>query len=386
MRGSVVYLDNAATSFPKPPVVWDALLNYAKNIGANPGRSGHTLSVEAARIVFSCRRRLAELMGVSQVDRVIFTKNATEAANYVIFGLLSRADGGNVVATSFEHNAVARPLKYWCRRRGIELRVVGGDGRVEVGDVLDAVDGDTIAVFVNHGSNVVGSIFPFEEVAVRVRPVPLVLDATQTFGCYPFTVDGLDNVILLFTGHKSLLGPQGTGGFYLPEGIDFEPLMMGGTGSLSEKDEQPDFLPDRYESGTLNVHGIAGLNAALGWLREKGIDAIRRHELELIEGLLEGLSSIRGVVVYGSGEPAARVAVVSFNVEGMDPASVAEILDREYGIATRHGLHCAPWAHRCIGTYPVGTVRLSLGPFNTPDDVEYVVNAISRIAEGAHGC
>ncbi len=387
LSGKVIYLDNAATSFPKPKEVWDAVLNYACSIGANPGRSGHRLSVEAARLVFNCRRALAELLGVSACDRIIFTKNATEAANVVIRGLLEGVGGGNVVATCLEHNAVARPLKYWCRREDIELRVVScsPSGEVNPKKVLEAVDESTIAVFVNHASNVFGTVTPFEDIAAFVS-VPVVVDATQTLGSYPFSVGDFSNVIVVFTGHKGLLGPQGTGGFYIPEGIELDPLIRGGTGSNSESDEQPSFLPDRFESGTLNVHGIAGLLAGIRWIKSRGIENIRKHELELACLFVEAVSSVKGVDVYASGDWSRRIGVVSLNVRGRDPGVVSHILDSEYGIATRAGLHCAPWAHRALGTYPVGTVRFSFGPFNTESDVEEAVRAVKNIGEGANGC
>ena len=386
MKSSVVYFDNAATSYPKPDVVWEAVSRYGKGVGANPGRSGHRLAVEAARTLFSCRVALAELLGVGDPERIVLTKNATEAANHVVFGLLWGKEGGNVVATALEHNAVARPLRFWCRVCGVELRVVGcgPDGMVDPADILELVDGRTIAVFVNHASNVSGAVTPFEEVALKIRPLPLVLDTTQTLGGYPFSLSDFDNVIPFFTGHKGLLGPQGTGGFYLPEGYRLEPLLRGGTGSNSESDEQPDFLPDSHESGTLNMHGISGLLASINWIRNRGIEGIRRHELELLRAFVEGASSIKRLVLYGGCLWDRRVAVVSFNIEGMDPAEVARILDTEYGIASRPGLHCAPWAHRALGTFPIGTVRFSFGVFNTLDQVEYALDALERIAGGGY--
>ncbi len=381
----MIYLDNAATSFPKPEAVWESMLSYGRGCGASPGRSGHRWSVEASRLLFRCRVALSRVLGVPREDRVIMTKNATEAANYVIYGLLATASGGNVVATSLEHNAVARPLRYWCGKRGVELRVVpcGCDALVDPGLVLDAVDDDTLAVFVNHASNVFGTLFPFEEVARRVR-VPVVVDATQTLGAYPVSFGEFPNVFVVFTGHKGLLGPQGTGGFYIPEGFELDPLMRGGTGSNSESDIQPDFAPDRYESGTPNMHGIAGLLGALEWL-EGRVDSLRRHELELLRFFVEGARGIKGLVLYGAHLWERRIGVVSFNIEGMDPARVASLLDARFGIACRPGLHCAPWAHRAAGTYPTGTVRFSFGPFNTEGDVEEALKALKSIAEGGHG-
>ncbi len=385
---NVCYLDNAATSFPKPESVWEKLLEYGKGIGGNPGRSGHILSVEAARIVYRCRKLIAELLNVDHLERVIFTMNATYAANFAIYGLLSEVSGGNVVATALEHNAVARPLKYWCKRNGIELRIAGTSpsGYVEPKSILSLVDSETRVICINHASNVFGVVTPFEEVARKVK-VPVVVDATQTLGAYPFDVGDFDNVFVVFTGHKGLLGPQGVGGLFIPAAYQLAPMIRGGTGSYSELDEQPDVLPDRFESGTLNVHGLAGLQAGIEWVIEKGVEKIRKHEMGLFESLVEGLKGISKVRVFADLERIdKRVPVVSFVIEGMDAAQVSSVLDREFGIASRPGLHCAPWAHKAYGTYPKGTVRFSLGPFNSEEDVKLAVDAVKSIAEGGNGC
>ncbi len=385
----LIYLDNAATSFPKPKEVLDAAFNFASKIGANPGRSGHRLSVEASRILFQCRKEIASILGKTESERVIFTKNATEALNFVINGICAKQ--GNIVTTSMEHNSVLRPLKARCKIKGIEIRMVKPDscGDFSLTSFKEAMDKDTIAVFVNHGSNVIGSLSPIYDIAQITESygIPLVLDLTQTLGCVPVDFYHFSFVIPVFTGHKSLLGFQGTGGFYIPEGIDFDPLIMGGTGSNSESDQQPSFLPDKFESGTPNGVGIASLLAGVNWIKRVGIENIRDHELKLCEAFLEGIKDHPKIKMYGKKDVKDRIAVVSININGMDPALVSMILDREFGILTRSGLHCAPWAHRTIGTYPSGTVRFAFGPFNTEGDVELAVSALKKIAEGrvSHG-
>ena len=239
----------------------------------------------------------------------------------------------------------------------------------------------------NHASNAFGVITPVFDVAVEIerRGIPLVVDLTQTLGCYPVDFSPFKFVIPVFTGHKALYGFQGTGGFYLPEAVDFEPFICGGTGSNSEFDEQPDFLPDKFESGTPNTVGIASLEAGVSWVLRKGVENIRKHELFLTEAFLSSVSAMRDVKVYGVFELEKKISVVSINIAEMDPALVSFILDKEYGIMTRPGLHCAPWAHKSIGTYPVGTVRFSFGAFNSEDDVECAIEAIKRIVEDGNG-
>ncbi len=384
MKDRLVYMDNAATSWPKPEAVEEAMIRAMREAGGNPGRSGHRLSAAAARVVFDAREAVARLISAPDSRQVVFTVNATTALNLAIAGVLE--PGAHAVTTSMEHNSVARPLRY-LESQGVGLTVVetGPDGRVDAGAVARAIRPETRLVAMTHASNVIGTVQPVEEVArlCRQRGVLLLVDAAQTAGCYPIDVGAWGVDLLAFTGHKSLLGPSGTGGLYVREGVAIRPLARGGTGSRSELDVQPDFLPDQLESGTPNVVGLAGLAAGVGVVLEEGVEAIRRREDELAGRLREGLRAIPGVAVYGPPEGVEAVGVVSFNLEGVEPSDLGYILDVEYGILCRVGLDCAPWAHRTIGTYPRGTVRLSLGFNNTAADVDHVLGAVTEMAAEA---
>ncbi|HPW68639.1 MAG: aminotransferase class V-fold PLP-dependent enzyme [Desulfomonilia bacterium] len=378
-----VYLDNAATSWPKPPSTIHAMVEFDRSIGANPGRSGHSRSVDAGRVLIDTREAASGLFGVSNVLGVVFTKNITEALNTVILGLLK--DGGHAVTTSLEHNSVMRPLNA-VKACGADFSVApcSKTGELDPGDIASLIRPDTRLIVMTHASNVTGTIMPLAEVAsiARERDIPLCVDAAQTAGVIPIDMEAMSIGLLTFTGHKSLYGPQGTGGIVLGQGYDrmIDPLMYGGTGSRSEFEVQPDFLPDKYESGTPNTIGIAGLGAGIAFIGRTGMDAIRAHEKDLTARLLDGLGSIDGVRIYGPCDPERQTAVVSFILEGMRPSELALALDQDYGIMTRPGLHCAPSAHRTIGTFPEGTVRLSPGYFTTPEDIEYTVEAIAALA------
>jgi cysteine desulfurase family protein len=380
----LIYLDNAATSWPKPPAVAEAVLHYMQDVGASPGRSGHQLAVEAGRIVYEAREALAELFSVGDPLRIVFAANATEAINLVLFGYLRPGD--HVVTTSMEHNAVMRPLRY-LQSTGVELTVVpcSPQGVLDPGDMAKAIRPNTVLLIVNHASNVVGTLLPVAEVgAIAERHGLLFLvDAAQTGGTYPIDVRHMKIDLLAFTGHKGLLGAQGTGGLCIGERVDLSqltPLHRGGTGSRSESEEQPDFLPDRYESGTANGMGIAGLGAGVRFVLEAGVDRIRAHEQQLTAQLLAGLRSISNVRIYGTGDAGLQTATVSFNVEGIEPSDVALRLDEEYSIMCRPGLHCAPSAHRTIGTYPRGTVRFGLSYLNTTAQINVATEAVRKIA------
>ncbi len=385
----LVYLDNAATSWPKPRAVEEAMVRCLREAGGNPGRSGHRLSIEAARVVFDAREAVARLIGAPDSRQVVFTGNATEALNLAIAGVLE--PGAHVITTSMEHNSVARPLRY-LESQGVGLSVIqtGPAGRVDPGAVARAMRPETRLVAMTHASNVIGTVQPVEEVAraCRERGVLFLVDAAQTAGCYPIDVAAAGIDLLAFTGHKSLLGPPGTGGLYVREGVTLRPLERGGTGSRSELDMQPDFLPDQLESGTPNFVGLAGLGAGVGVVLEGGVEAIRGREEGLARKLRDGLRAIDGVTVYGPdddrhGRTVPEVGVVSFNLDGVEPSDVGYILDSEYGVLCRVGLHCAPWAHRTIGTYPRGTVRLSLGFHSTAADVAHVLGAVGEMAAEA---
>jgi cysteine desulfurase/selenocysteine lyase len=378
-------MDNAATSWPKPPEVMRAMSEFLERAGGNPGRSGHRLSVSAGRVVYDAREALAEFFGVLDPLRVIFTYNATHAINIVLKGFLKPGD--RVVTTGVEHNAVMRPLRA-LEKEGVELTVVGcgPDGSLDLADMEEAVTPGTRLVVVNHASNVSGTISPVGEVARIARGVgaSVLVDAAQTAGVLPIDVQAAGIDFLAFTGHKGLLGATGTGGLALGENVDvgeLEPLTRGGTGSRSEFEVQPDELPDKYESGTSNAVGIAGLKAGLEFVRERGLPAIRAHELGLTRTLVEGLNGIPGVTVYGPTDATERTAVISFTAEDRRVSEIGLRLDEDFGVMSRVGLHCAPAAHRTLGTLPEGTVRLAPGPFTTVEDVEYTVGAVERILE-----
>lgn len=388
-ESNLIYMDNGATSFPKPPGVSRAMLHFLSDVGGSPGRSGHRLSQEAARIVFDCRESLAALFAVPDSRRIAFTLNATEALNTAFLGLLR--EGDRVVTTGMEHNSVMRPLRELVRSRGISLHVASCDrqGRLDLDELELALEKGTRLVAVNHASNVTGSVVPLERVGSLARSAGalLLVDAAQSAGVIPIDVirDGVD--ILAFTGHKGLLGPQGTGGLWVREGVDVGPLCRGGTGSNSELEEQPDFYPDRLESGTHNAVGLAGLRAGVEFLRTAGVDVVAAHERSLAARLLEGLGTLRGVTLHGPAAREDRTSVISFTVPGMAPSEVGFLLDEAFGVLTRVGLHCAPGAHRTIGTYPEGTIRLSPGYFTTPGEIEKVLEAVAYVAKkkGAGG-
>ncbi len=382
----MIYFDNSATSWPKPQGVKSAMAGFLDEIGANPGRSGHSRSIEAARTLYDTREVLAGLFNVKDPLRVVFTFNATDALNLALKGLLRPGD--HVVTSSVEHNSVMRPLRD-LERSGVDLTIVpcSEQGSLDPSDVERRIRPRTRLVVLSHASNVVGTLLPVGEVGqiVRKKGPFFLVDAAQTAGVCPIDVerDGID--LLAFTGHKSLYGPQGTGGLVIGERIresEMVPLRQGGTGSRSEFEDQPDFLPDRFESGTPNGVGIAGLLAGLQFIKEKGIENLRRQETELVKMLTEGLRRISGVRLYGPENGADRIATISFTMEGLSPSEIALRLDREFGILCRPGLHCSPSAHRTIRTFPEGTVRFSLGAFNTPDEINGALQAVSIIASG----
>ena len=380
----MIYLDNAATSFPKPPGVAEAICRFLNETGASPGRSGHRLSVEAARIVYDAREKTAELFGVADALRVIFCSNATEGLNIAIIGLLKPGD--HVITSSMEHNSVMRPLRM-LESAGVELSVArcSTDGLLDPADLKKLIKSNTALVVINNASNVTGGILPVAEIGriARERNILMLVDASQTGGCYPIDLrkDCID--LLAFTGHKNLFGPPGTGGLIIGERVDtgkLAPLKTGGTGSRSEHEYQPEFLPDRYESGTPNAAGIAGLDAGLQFVLETGVDRIMEHEKMLVKRLMAGLQGIEGVSVYGAGNRAAQTATISFNIGGIAPSEAALLLDEEYDIMCRTGLHCSPAAHRTIGTFPGGTVRFSMSFLNTPDEMDSAISAVRDLA------
>ena len=378
----MIYMDNAATSHPKPDVVIQAMTDYMKNIGANSGRSGHRLSIAAGRIVYEAREAVAELFNVSDPLRIVFCGNVTEALNLALRGLLQPED--NVITSSIEHNSVMRPLRA-LEVEGVEVTVVkcSPAGFLDPKDVQKAIKKNTKLIVLNHASNVVGSILPIAEVGAMARENDLIflVDAAQTAGAYPLDMEEMKIDLLAFTGHKAMFGPQGTGGLCIREGIDLKPLKWGGTGSRSEEEYQPNFLPDKYESGTMNVVGLAGLEAGVRYVLSEGVQMIRAKEKRLTKRLLTGLADIDSVTVYGGMNVDKQVGLVSFNVEGMLPSEVGYQLDEDHAVMCRVGLHCAPAAHKTIGTFPTGTIRLSMSHFTTEEEIQKTIEAVAKVAK-----
>ena len=371
----MIYLDSAATTMQKPPAVARAAA-YAVGHMASPGRGGHPPAMKAAETAFACRREAAELFGVTDPERVVFTFNATHGLNIAIRSLVRAGD--RVVISGWEHNAVTRPL----HGIGAEIVTARGPlfdraGQLEVFE--EALEGGASAVICNHVSNVFGFILPVEEIAAlcRDRGIPFILDASQSAGCLPVRQDRLGAAFIAMPGHKGLYGPQGTG--LLICGSDPEPLLEGGTGSASMLQTMPDFLPDRLEAGTHNMPGIAGLLAGLRYVRSRGTEAILRRERSLIRSAARGLAALPGIQVFSADDPLDQAGVLSFRVSGRDCEEVGEYLGR-LGIAVRAGLHCAPAAHQSAGTLETGTVRISVSDFNTHAELARLVRAVSQLA------
>lgn len=377
-----IYLDNAATSHPKPEAVYLAV-EQALRLGASPGRGGHQKALSAERIVFDAREAIADLFNIIDSERIVFSANATMAINQALFGLLHAAD--RVVTTSIEHNAVSRPLRA-LQERGVDVVKVTADpltGIVAVEDIKAAcLAAPTRLLLINHCSNVFGSLQPIEGLGAwcRQHNILFMVDGSQSAGCFPLDFQKLQLDLFAAPGHKSLLGPQGTGFLYVDKSLVLTPLIYGGTGANSHSDLPPEELPERLECGTFNLPGLAGLKAAAEFISEVGVKQIRQHELQLLDQLLAGLRQIDAVTIYGPTAVELRGAAVSFNIEGRDPAEVGFVLDQQYDICVRVGLHCAPDAHRSIGTYPQGTVRVSPGYFTSPAEIDSFLRAVRQIA------
>ena len=378
-----IYFDNAATSYPKPEEVYNAVDYYQRHIGASPGRGAYHNALEADQIIFKARQSLAKLFGVADVSRIIFTANVTEAINLAVKGWLRFGD--HVITTHMEHNAVWRTLKVLEQHRAIEISTLScTEGKAfDPAEIDKLVRPATRLVALNNASNVTGTLMPIKEAGeiCRENQLPLLVDAAQTAGVYPIDVKTLNISLLAFTGHKGLMGPTGTGGLYIAPGIDLQPLKEGGTGGDSLLEHQPEHLPDRFEAGTMHAAGIAGLGAAVKFILDKGVDSIREYEKELTAYALEQLHQVPGIVIYGPGNAAERTAVISFNLCDTAPEEVAYVLDEVFGIMVRAGLHCAPQAHHTIGTAEKGTVRISFGFFNSTDEIDQLIKALQEIAE-----
>ncbi|MGN7469045.1 aminotransferase class V-fold PLP-dependent enzyme [Brevibacillus sp. SAFN-007a] len=379
---AIIYLDNAASTWPKPPGVKERMAEVIEDFAANPGRGGHALAMKASKTVFRTRVQVSRLFGIQNPNNLFFYLNATQALNQAIKGFLKPGD--HVVSSSVEHNSVRRPIEYMRRVHQVEATFVQprGDHLFHVEDFAKAIQPNTRLLVVSHASNLTGVILPVAELGklAKEKGITFLVDASQSAGVLPIHVEEMNIDMLAFPGHKGLYGPQGTGGLYVHSDIELEPLIHGGTGSQSEAIEQPTTRPDRYESGTLNTVGLAGLQAGVEFVLEKGVENIRQHEWELAKLTIAGLQQIPGVQVYGPGMETERVAVIAFNIGEVDASEVSFILDQQYGIATRSGYHCTPLGHQTAGTEQRGAVRASFGIFNTEQDVEALRKAVSEIA------
>jgi cysteine desulfurase/selenocysteine lyase len=372
-----IYLDNAATSYPKPESVYQAVMHAMREVGASPGRGGHRRSLEAGRIMFQAREVAAALFSAPDSSRIIFTHSATESLNMALRGTL--VPGEHVITSSMEHNSLARPL-HLLEKQGVELTIVqaGPDGVIDPGDVRRALTPRTRMIAIGHVSNVSGTIQPIDQISAIAREAGtlFLLDAAQSAGSVPIDVvsSGID--LLAVPGHKGLYGPQGTGLLYVASSVALTPLLAGGTGTNSTSEDQPDELPDGYEAGTHNLPGIAGLKAGMEFVMEQGVATIGEHERALVSYAIEKLQGLPQVTLHCPTNPALRGAVLSFTIAGKDPAAIAFELDQRFDIAVRAGLHCAPRAHRTLGTFPGGTVRMSPGWFTTREEIVLFCDAV----------
>ena len=380
----MIYLDNGATSWPKPESVYQTMDAFLREKGGNPGRGSHSVAAAAKETIEETRMLVARFINAPEMKRVIFTLNCTDALNMGLKGLLRPGD--HVISSSIGHNSLIRPLKK-LERQGIKttyLHQAVGSGCISAKEIEESITGSTKLVLVTHASNVTGIIQPIEEYGAVARKHGLIfmVDAAQTVGKYPIDVVAGNIDLLACSGHKGLFGPPGTGVLYVGDRCDLETVREGGTGSYSEQEEQPAVLPDRYESGTLNSVGISGLGAGIKYVFAEGLQKIHAHGQGLRARIIESLSQMPGIKLYGTEgrEGAKAVPIVSFNVEGYDAGEVGTILDQVFDIKVRTGLHCAPAVHKTIGTYPKGTVRLSAGYFNTEEEIDQALAAIKKIA------
>lgn len=377
----MIYLDNAATSWPKPPGVIEAVQHYFDRVGASPGRSGHRPSLAAGRIVENTRLGLGELLGVTDPSRIAFTHNATDSLNMAIHGLIHAGD--HVISSVMEHNSVLRPLTRMAREERISLTLVKAreDGKVLPEFISRAITPETSTVVLTHASNVTGTLNPLEEIGSMLSAcgIRFVVDAAQTAGLVPMDLEDLPIDVLAVSGHKGLLGPQGTGAIYVRPGIDLGYWREGGTGNQSHITIHPEAMPERLEAGTPNTPGLAGLGAGIEYLLEVGVGEVRRRECALVDLLIDGLSPLPGLRVLGPSSSEERSGVVSITVAGRDPADMAYALDSGFDIMVRPGIHCAPEAHRSLGTYPEGALRLSPGLFTTEEEVLITCRAVKSL-------
>ena len=384
MENNLIYLDNAATSFPKPEGVYEAVLSAMRECGGNPGRSGHKLSISAGRIIDEARFLCTKLFNAESSDNIVFTSNTTAALNIAIKGILKPGD--HVITTAFEHNSVSRPL-HSLEQLDVTVTKLPVDisGGLNVQDIKKAVRPDTKLVVCAHVSNVTGTVNDIAAIGefCREQEIPFLVDAAQSAGVRAIDLQSMRVDMLAFPGHKGLLGPQGTGGLYIRPGLELKTIIQGGTGSASESLMQPDGAPEKFESGTPNTPGLAGLAAGVRFILEQGIEKIEQREVELVNRLLDGIMSISGVRLIGPGPGHGRSGVVSVCLDSMAPAEAALTLDAAFNIAARSGLHCARDVHHSIGTLETGgTLRISPGYFNSEEDIDNCLTALDFCAKG----
>lgn len=378
----MTYFDNAATTFPKPEIVYNKVMEAMKDYGANPGRSGHKLALKINRGMYDTRMSLAQLFNIDDPMNLIFTFNCTESLNLGIKGVLQPGD--HVITTSMEHNSVLRPIRY-LEQFGVESTIIKANclGEINVEDIKNQIKDNTKLIVTTHISNLTGTIMPIKAIGELAKEYGILylIDAAQSAGIYEIDATTMNVDMIAFPGHKGLLGPQGTGGLYIRKGLEIKEIFQGGTGSMSESLIQPDMSPDRYESGTPNGPGIIGLGAGVEYINSKGMDQIRKHEEGLTKYFIEEVSKISGIKLYGPCDITKQAAVVSLNIKDYDSSEIAYILDEQYDIMVRPGLHCAPLAHKTIGTLDQGVVRFSFSPFNTLEEIEYGIKSLREIVK-----
>lgn len=378
----MIYFDNAATSFPKPEKVYDAIMEAMTKYGSNPGRSGHKLALESSRGIYNTRSKISKLLNIKDPMDLVLTFNCTQGLNMGIKGVLKPGD--HVITTSMEHNSVLRPIMF-LEKMGIENTVVQGNslGIIDPKDIEKSIRPETKMIVMTHISNLTGTIMDIEAIGKIAKKHGIIyfLDAAQSAGVYPIDVEKMNIDMLAFPGHKSLLGPQGTGGLYIKKGIDIVETFQGGTGSASDLLEQPHMMPDKFESGTPNAPGLVGLGSGIDYILETGMDKIRKHEENLTRHFIEEVEKIKEIKIYGPKKIELHAPVVALNIGDRDSSEISYILDQDYDIGVRPGLHCAPLAHKTIGSFEQGAVRFSFGFKNTHDEIELGIKALKEIVK-----
>jgi cysteine desulfurase/selenocysteine lyase len=383
MMDEFIFLDNGATSFPKPEEVYKFMDQFYREFGVNPGRSGYDLCLETGELVENTRKMLAIFFNGKDPNRLCFSYNSTDALNLIIFGMLK--EGDHAITTTLEHNSVLRPLYHLFKFHGVEVDYVPFDikGFVNPDDFPKKIKKNTKLIVVNHASNVIGTIQPIKEIGkyCNENGIPFAIDASQTAGKIPIDIEELNVDVVAFTGHKSLLGPTGIGGLYVREGIEIRHTRAGGTGVRSTVRTHLEEYPYRLEYGTLNILGVAGLHAGLKWIEEKGLNNIHEHEMKLTTLLRDGLKDVEGLTFYCQDDLENHIGIFLFNIEGLEAADTGTILDVDHNIASRTGLHCSPLVHKQLGTDKIhGGVRFGIGPFNTEEHIKTAIQAVKEIA------